>query len=313
MYLLDDLGDSLRDVTLNHELIHALQDQSFDLEPKLKYHPGKGDEESALQTLVEGDATSGMMDASGASALDIGDDQIGSLFSISTDLSSVGLETPGFIRDSLVSPYVDGFKFINALRRRGGWKAVNDAFAHPPTTTEQVLHIEKYLAHEAALPVPDPTIAALGDGFTVGYTDSMGELGFRLMFRDKGPEKMADEAADGWGGDRFIVAEKDSAPDDRTFALGMRVKMDSSKDAKELAEMLSYAYVKPTTGAVACRDRGDLGPFAWQARGLEAVIVSGPYRTHGGASTSASTCADASEMGSGEIFADKSVPTGAKP
>ena len=309
MYLLDDLGDSLRDVTLNHELIHALQDQSFDLEPRLKYHPGKGDEASALQTLIEGDATSGMMDAAGTSALGIDDDTIGSLFSISSDISSIGSDTPSFIRDSLVSPYVDGFKFIGALRRKNGWKAVDDAFLNPPTTTEQVLHIDKFLAHEPALLVPDPTIDTLGPGYTSGFVDTMGELGFRLMFMDKGPRKMAEVAAGGWGGDRFVVAENEAGPDDHLYALGMHLRMDAPKNARGLEEMLAYAIVKKA-GSVACRERPDLGPIAWQVRGADAVLVAGPYRIKNGKAGSASTCGDATKWMT-EILADKPVVTAA--
>lgn len=304
MYLLDDLGGSLRDVTLNHELIHALQDQSFDLQPRLKYRPGKGDEESALQTLIEGDATSGMMDAAGTSALAMDDDTIGSLFSISSDIESLGSDTPPFIRDSLVSPYVDGFKFVGALRRRNGWKGVDDAFLRPPTTTEQILHIDKFLAHEPALVVPDPTIDALGSGYGVGYTDTMGELGFRLMFMDKAPRKMAETAAAGWGGDRFVVAENDTGPDDRLYAVGMHLRMDTANDAREIEEMLSYAVVKKSAAGGACRERPELGPIAWQMRGVDAALVAGPYRIEHGKVQSASTCADAAKWLT-EVLADK--------
>ena len=49
--------------------------------------------------------------------------------------------------------------FVNALRRRslakrgvagGGWDAVDEAWRSPPTTTEQLLHMAKYDAHEPA-------------------------------------------------------------------------------------------------------------------------------------------------------------------
>ena len=44
-------------------------------------------------------------------------------------------------------------------RRSGGWDAVNEALQSPPPSTEQILHPEKYTAHEAPIEVElaDPT------------------------------------------------------------------------------------------------------------------------------------------------------------
>src|SRR5688500_6215021 len=53
MYLLNDLGTSGEAATLFHELVHALQDQHYVLEPRMKWRPGRGDEVTALQALAE--------------------------------------------------------------------------------------------------------------------------------------------------------------------------------------------------------------------------------------------------------------------
>ena len=53
------------------------------------------------------------------------------------------------MRTSLAAPYIYGTLFVHALRRRGGWDAVNRAWDDPPTTSEQILHVDKWLAHEA--------------------------------------------------------------------------------------------------------------------------------------------------------------------
>jgi hypothetical protein len=294
MYLLDDLSGEMQAETLNHELVHALQDQSYDLAPLLKYKPGEGDAESAVQALVEGDATVAMIDAAGRSAMDIDEDTLATMFALGTEFSSVGIGTPAFVRDALVSPYVDGFRFVMALRRRGDWRAVDGAFQSMPTTTEQILHADKFLAHEPALSVPEPTIADLGPGFTAAYVDSMGELGFRLMFIDEGPRDMAEIAAAGWGGDRFVVAENVLGPTDHVYALAMRVRMDAAKDGAELEKMLDYG-LAPKAHGVACRERPDLGPIAWMVSGRDAAIVAGPYRMRDGAPENASTCKDAEQ------------------
>src|SRR5262249_23780591 len=62
MYMAADLDDLNADATLAHELVHALQDQHWDLKTKSKYRPGDSDRSSALSALAEGDATSAMAD-----------------------------------------------------------------------------------------------------------------------------------------------------------------------------------------------------------------------------------------------------------
>ena len=62
MYMASDLGDEEADATLAHELVHALQDQRWDLETRSRYHAGDGDRSEAVSALAEGDATSAMFD-----------------------------------------------------------------------------------------------------------------------------------------------------------------------------------------------------------------------------------------------------------
>jgi len=47
MYMASDLGDEEADATLAHELVHALQDQRWDLERRSMYHAGDGDRSEA--------------------------------------------------------------------------------------------------------------------------------------------------------------------------------------------------------------------------------------------------------------------------
>ena len=57
-----DLGEDEAEATLAHELVHALQDQRWDLESRSRYRPGDGDRSEAVSALAEGDATSAMFD-----------------------------------------------------------------------------------------------------------------------------------------------------------------------------------------------------------------------------------------------------------
>ena len=104
-----------------------------------------------------------------------------------------GASAPHVMRTSLASPYIYGTLFVHALRRKGGWDAVNRAWDDPPSTSEQILHVDKWLAHEAAMPVTAPTFAALGAGWKVADEDSEGELGARIAFEEWMDPKAAAE------------------------------------------------------------------------------------------------------------------------
>ena len=201
MYMAADLNAENADATLSHELVHALQDQHFDLKPHSKYEAGKSDAQTAFSALAEGDATSAMADVMiadarpGATALDLPDELFVEQVNESVN-SGPAATAPHIMRTSLVAPYVYGTIFVNALRRSGGWPAVDATWKAMPTTSEQILHVEKWRAHEPALAVSPPTFAALGPGWSAVDEDTSGELGLRLAFE----EWMGAGEAEGGGG-----------------------------------------------------------------------------------------------------------------
>jgi hypothetical protein len=288
MYLLDDLEDDEATETLAHELDHALQDQSFPLAPMLKYAPGQGDRIGAAHALVEGDATSAMLDVTLGSAFDVSESALRRLIAISTALSAQGASTPRALLESLTAPYTDGFAFVQDRRQRGGWPAVDAALRALPASTEQILHPDKYDAREPPIPVGVPPIGALGPGFRAALDDVVGEQGLRIMLGQWAAERAAAEGAAGWGGDRFVVARRDGAPGVRTLAVGWRAVFDTPKDAAEVAAILKARF------GDGCRERPDVGPFAWRRRGPDVVIAAGPFERTGKTPRSVGTCALAS-------------------
>lgn len=298
MYLIDDLEPDLKAITLNHELVHALQDESFDLQPLTKYRPGHGDEDSAVQALIEGDAVNGMFDVAGNPSMMMEGEVVATKFRDSMAASETASRAPIFIRDSLVSPYADGFAFVHYLREVDGWDAVNAAFKARPESTEQILHPEKFIDREAPLAIAEPPMDALdlggGPGWKSVMSDTFGESGFRFMLHAKG-EAFEDAAAsaDGWGGDRYVLAEMRGDDGSISSALALHLRMDDAKSAKELAAALSTYLVK-AVGDTGCVPRTTLGPLAWRQKGVDVVIVAGPYKTLNGSRASASNCADAS-------------------
>ncbi len=304
MYMAGDLDDGNAEATLAPELVHALQDQHWDLKKRSKYKPGQSDRSSALACLAEGDATSAMADilvshmAAEKTALDLPEDvfvkQVMGGMNAGPSASA-----PHVMRMSLVAPYVDGTLFVHALRRRGGWKEIDRAWELLPTTTEQVLHIDKFDAHEPALEVSAPTAASLGSGWVVADEDTYGEQGLRLTFGEWMPDGEAKLAAGGWGGDRAALFSEGAR-----LALAIHVRFDPSNDPakdgfaargyRSLSAAIAHTFGKPTLseGSLVCIERPDLGPLAFSRKGRDVVLLAGPAST-GATWASQGTCAEA--------------------
>ncbi len=301
MYLASDLRGTQAQATLAHELVHALQDQRWDLKARSNYRPGRGDETLALAGLAEGDATSAMMDfvmaEQGRTALDLPDDLLREL--MKSGIGMAEIETvPHILRTTLVAPYVEGIAFVNALRRKGGWPMVNRAWERPPASTEQILHVEKWEAQESAISVPAPAAHTLGPDWKLDDEDTFGELGFALTFAEWMDAEEARVAAAGWGGDRSAVYTKND-----TLALAVHCRYDASKPAAAFADRafakLASA-LKKQLGApgiaepsTLCFERKELGPFLVGKRDRDLVLLAGPAKPGAQRWTSQGTCATA--------------------
>lgn len=301
MYLAGDLAGEAATATLAHELVHALQDQHWDLGPRLAYEPGRGDEQSALHALAEGDATSAMMDAllsnRGLSALDLPNAAFSLEMEASVGAGEEMAEIPRVLRASLVSPYVDGLEFVHALRRQGGWAAVNAAWQSPPVTTEQLLHIEKFHSREPAemLPAPPPP----GDDWAAWHEDALGEQGLRIVFEEWAPRRIARVAAAGWGGDRATLFRQKTG-DEQSFALLWHLRFDEGPkkkldlESREAFDLLAQSTTgKRPKGDRLCVERSGLGPWAILRAGRDVIVAAGPYRHEGGVVEPRSDCARA--------------------
>ena len=296
MFLGGDLRGQELDATLRHELVHALQDQHYGLGKMLTWSDDAGDWQGALHALAEGDATSAMLDGlfaeKGMHAPDLPD----SMMDLQGALSAgTVLQVPPIVKRSVVAPYMDGLAFVNALRRRGGWGAVAAAWQRLPTSTEQVLHLDKYDAHEP--PDPIPALAPSPSGPTqVAYSDVYGEETLRILFEEWMPARAAREAASGWAGDR-VSAFSDGAASSvawhirydteaaalaalHAFARGALAPEDKPLDDRgRLSEFVSATEAERATRAgQLCRERHTRGPFAVLRRRRDLVVTLGPYR-----------------------------------
>jgi hypothetical protein len=146
---------------------------------------------------------------------------------------------PDILQRQLEFPYIDGFAFVNAIRGRGDWAAVNEVWEAQPVSTEQILHPELYPGElPVEIDLPDIT-AALGPDWVESYQQTLGEMQTHVWVADgKKPRSLFPAlpaqlpnaaAAAGWGGDRLVSLD---GPDG-AWAVVWQTDWDSQKDRNE--------------------------------------------------------------------------------
>jgi predicted secreted protein len=228
-------------IVVAHEYDHALQDARWDLEGDRIKDLDRADAILAQQALIEGDATAVMNDWA-ARELKLADLLRVSAEALSKqDARRIG-RLPDILQRQLEFPYIDGFAFVNAIRGRGDWAAVNDVWEAQPVSTEQILHPELY-PDELPVEIELPDIAtAIGPGWTESYQQTLGEMQIHVWVADgkKGfslfpalPAQLPNaEAAAGWGGDRLVSLD---GPDG-AWAVVWQTDWDSQKDRVEFRQ-----------------------------------------------------------------------------
>jgi len=195
-------------VTLAHELIHALTDSRLGFPDSLDDPAADPERARAIQALIEGDATLGMQQFS-MGAIDLFD-QFGMMLDPRFAASQQDLaDFPYLLSNSLQLPYFEGMSFACALHADGGWDRVDEAYDDPPTTTVEILFPELYFAGwEPAEPLNggDPgTDWTLLDDIGTGGAIGFGAVDLLYLFSAPGDDThaaLADarERTRAWGG-----------------------------------------------------------------------------------------------------------------
>ena len=211
---------------LAHELMHALQDQNFELKrwakagahpafvrPNGKFEVDDDESISVRHAVAEGQAMivyydyilapmgRNIKNAPGlVSAME--DPSVRAV--VDTPLMH---SAPMILRESGSFPYRDGLIFEATLLQRGGKDlAFNGAMLHPPRTTHEILQPDAYLHPETlpALPIPDvrPLIA---DKYAMYDSGIFGQLDVRALLKQLGFRKVADDIASSWQGGAYLA------------------------------------------------------------------------------------------------------------
>ncbi len=243
----------LQEITIAHELVHALTDQHFDFndEYERRVDEGTGDDAAGMLGLVEGDAT--YQQFLYLESFDPAKAARAALEAMSID-TSVLQGVPQWIQKDLSFPYEQGLVFTGYLVSEGGLKAVDEAYQAPPSTTEQILDPVKYTRNE--LPEDLAPLSVDLDGWELFDEASFGEWGVRLLLTDTLPPGELVQVASGWGNDTYRLFLRG---DDTTIVWSYLA--ETVEDAEELTNAL-ITHV---------RSRMDVGASEESLGGLEFV------------------------------------------
>ena len=212
--------------TFVHELTHILQETY-----SIPERPSTFDGDKALTSLKEGDATfmadifknHGVIPTLWSVTPDDGTSLFVPLVLMFGD--DIQPSLPYTINKINRFPYRYGVEFVKELYAQGGWETVENAYANPPNTTEQIMDPEKYFAQEDAQTVEAPSITG---EWNLKKTDRFGEYFIQVMLDNWISTDDAEQAAEGWGGDTLTYYERD---DD--FLFTWNIAWDSRDDAHE--------------------------------------------------------------------------------
>jgi len=215
-----EVPEAMEKLTLAHEYTHALQDQHFDI--GTNFTDGYGwDQSLARMSLVEGDAT--LLELEFFQRMP--SDEQYAVFDYA--LSPEPSETNYAVEQMQAFPYINGYAFADTLHYVSGWGKVNEAYSDPPSTTEHIMHPEKYLAGEMAL---DVQLSVQMPGMTLCVNETLGEFMVFTMLGFHLPEESVASAAEGWGGDRFHYYQGGE-----DFLCVWKIAWDTEADCQEFA------------------------------------------------------------------------------
>ncbi|HYV15345.1 MAG TPA: hypothetical protein VE972_04945 [Conexibacter sp.] len=260
-------GAGVDDLTLAHELTHALEDQHFDLE-----HVGDDPDEdvsSAQQALAEGTATAVQVLylRRYPGSLDTGQ-MLSALGSPTTPL-------PPYMMRSLLFPYERGLGFVMALRRRGGWRLVNEALrSRRPVSTAQVIAPRRWLRRVRPVRVRLGVDAVLGASWRRIEGSTLGQADMQELLREPAGAEAAAVLGPAWRGGRFELWRRGPLPAAGCFVpcraldvLVLELRTGNPEAARAIAATLG-AWLR---GPLRARAVGPAG--GWQLPGGSAAVL----------------------------------------
>lgn len=274
MNLLDWNEAEMQKPVMAHELTHALQDQSYNLEKMSKHEEEiekrgledldallENDEASSARTaILEGQAMIVMLDYSLAPTgqsiekrPEIVDIMQASAGQKSSD-SPVFDSAPLLLQEELLFPYRQGMVFIRDLLVSGGKKlAFNGALERMPQTTREIMEPKEYLAGRRVPPLLLPGLSFLKKDYEPYDAGAVGELDVDILLQVYADRETATRLSHEWrGGAYYAAGRKAVKPPDKNSSAHVGLyyisKWSSEASAQEFAKLYGAALQKRYSG-----------------------------------------------------------------
>ncbi|HEV2730729.1 MAG TPA: hypothetical protein VGV15_11915 [Terriglobales bacterium] len=231
--LLDWVGPEQQKPVLAHELTHALQDQSFDLEKFMK--PGDvdlNDKETvtqsdidndeistARQAVVEGQAMVVLVDYMLAPLGQSIKDSPELVNTLKQGMLAATADAPQFqnaplyLREALTFPYRYGIDFIaELLLKSGKEKVFAGLFQDPPKSTRQIMEPKTYISGERLEPMPLPDFKEAFKNYERFDVGSVGELDVAVLLDQYAGADVSHALYPHWRGGYYYAARPKGDP-----------------------------------------------------------------------------------------------------
>ena len=231
--LLDWLGADQQKPVLAHELTHALQDQSFNLEKYMKpvdadlakkkvitVQDIENDEVSTTrQAVVEGQAmvvlVDYMLEPMGLSLKDspqvvqaLKDGML-----VGTADAVQFRNAPIYMKEALTFPYRYGIDFIADLLIKGGKdKAFAELFRNPPRSTRQIMEPQTYLSGEHLEPMTVPDFRQLFENYERFDVGAVGEFDVAVLVDEYAGAQVSNRLYPHWRGGYYYAVRSKGDP-----------------------------------------------------------------------------------------------------
>jgi hypothetical protein len=284
LFITETTPSDNQEPVLAHELSHALADQSFNLSRFIRQGRKSDDGSTARLAVMEGQATwlmSEFMARQNGQSLKDSPELVAMMSNVSENGGGqypVYDNSPLYFRLTLVFPYTKGMLFQNAVFQRDGKEGFAQVFRHPPVSTQQILHPEKYF--ESVKPtdptLPDPHLPHAYKGLVGG---SLGELEHSIILEQYTSKERAAEIAPHWRGSNFELRENKQA---KRVVLLYAVEWESEEWAQKYLtayrDVLSKKWKNlsiTSEDADSVTGKGDDGRFELRRKGTIVTSVEG--------------------------------------
>ncbi len=230
--LLDWLGADQQKPVLAHELTHALQDQSFNLDKYMKAGDADLDKKKEItsqdiendeisttrQAVVEGQAMVVLVDymlAPMGQSLQDSPQVVAALkqgMLVGTADAVQFQNAPIYMKEALTFPYRYGIDFIADLLKGGKEKAFAALFQNPPRTTRQIMEPQTYLSGERLAPMQLPDLRQIFKNYDRFDVGAVGEFDVAVLIDQYAGAETSNKLYPHWRGGYYYAVRPRGDP-----------------------------------------------------------------------------------------------------